>query len=273
MNAWSPRVLVLEPIKSIIRHRSLVWALVRRELQARYRGSLLGGLWTVLLPIAMLLVYTFVFTQVFAAKWTIQGREPSFAIALFVGLVYFGFLAESLSRSPGLLLQSTSYITKMKFPLEILPLVAVLSSAVSGLIGLGVVTLGAVYVDGSRHLEAVYMVPLLVPLVFTAMGLSYAISALGIYFRDVGVVLGPLITMLMFLSPVFYSLSATPEAWRDFVAWSPLTYSIEAARFAALAGEGPTLTGYLINLVLSIFTFVLGLAFFQKLRGGFADVL
>jgi len=263
-----------EMAASLWRNRSLVNALVHREVVGRYRGSVMGILWSFFNPVFMLLVYTFVFSVVFKARWSGGGdSKTEFALVLFAGLIVFNLFAECFNRAPSLILSNVNYVKKVVFPLEILPWVALGSALFHTLISLGVWLIAYIIIFGVPH-PTVLLLPLVIlPLLLFIMGVTWALAALGVYLRDVSQFIGVVTTMLMFLSPIFYPASALPEEYRDLLLFNPLTPAIEQTRALLFWGKGPDIVLLSIYLLASAFVAWLGFAWFQKSRKGFADVL
>lgn len=262
------------PCGSLWKNRSLIKALVGREIIGRYRGSVMGVLWSFFLPVLMLAVYTFVFSVIFRARWdTGSDSKTEFALILFAGLLVFNFFSECVNRSPGLILANTSYVKRVVFPLEILPVVtlgaALFHCGISSLVWL----LFYVVFFGIPPLTALLFPVVLLPLIFLTAGISWLLASLGVFLRDVAQVVGVATTMLLFLSPIFYPISALPEEFRTVLMFNPLTHIIEQIRGVLIFGRVPNLTMYGVSLLGSIVVAWLGYAWFQKTRKGFADVL
>ena len=266
----SPAALLL----SFWRSRGLIGNHVKRDVIGRYRGSFLGILWSVLNPVLMLAVYTFVFSAVFQSRWSGSGEaKTEFALLLFAGLIVFNFFAECFNRAPGLVLAHGNYVKKVVFPLEILPLVSVASALFHALISIAVWIMVYVLAVGIPHFTFVLFPLALIPLILLLLGLSWWLAALGVYLRDVGQVAGVITTMLMFLSPIFFPIEALPEDYRPLLAWNPLAPAIALMRDLLFWGVPPRPTDYLTYLTLCAGAAWLGFAWFQKTRKGFADVL
>lgn len=263
-------------VASAWRHRSLIKTLTQREVLGRYRGSVMGIAWSLFNPILMLAVYTFVFSVVFNARWGTgagNGSKTEFALVLFAGLLIFNLFAECISRAPGQVLNNVNYVKKVVFPLEILPWITMGSALFHFLISLGVWLVAHLLLLGPAQ-PTVLLLPLVaVPLVLFVMGLSWVLASLGVYLRDVGQFIGVLITVLMFLSPIFYPASALPERFRTVMYLNPLTPAIEMARDVMYWGQWPSLSLLSVYLFISVVIAWLGFAWFQKTRKGFADVL
>lgn len=263
-----------EMLASLWRHRELIKASAKREVLGRYRGSALGLLWSFFNPLFMLAVYTFVFSEVFKARWgTGSDSKTEFALVLFIGMIVFNLFAECVNRAPGLVLGNPNYVKKVVYPLEILPVVTLLSALFHGLISLGVWLLAYIVFFGLPHATVLYFPLIILPFFLFLIGLSWALSALGVFLRDVSQFIGLVTTVLMFLSPIFYPATALPENYRHWLYLNPLTSVIEQTRDVMFWGKNPDFSLLLIYWFASAAIAWLGFAWFQKTRKGFADVL
>ncbi|WP_426320986.1 ABC transporter permease [Pseudoduganella sp. R-43] len=259
---------------SVWRHRTLLRSLVQREVVGRYRGSFMGILWSFFNPVFMLLVYTFVFSVVFKARWQAgSASKTEFALVLFAGLIVFNLFAECVNRAPGLVLANVNYVKKVVFPLEILPWVGLGSALFHAAISLAVWLLAYALLFGVPHVTVLLLPLVLLPLLLLIIGLGLALASLGVYLRDVAQFIGIVTTVLMFLSPIFYPASALPEEYRHLLLLNPLTLVIEQARDVLFWGRVPDLATWAVYLLCSSVLAWLGFAWFQKTRKGFADVL
>ena len=269
-----PSFSPLAPFSVMWRHRALVGRLAWRDISARYRGSLLGVSWAVLLPILMLTVYTFVFSVVFQARWNVGvDNKANFALVLFAGLIPFNLFAECVSASPRLVLSNPSYVKKVVFPVEILPVSALLTALFNLALSIGVLVAAYWLVLGTPPVEALTVPLFFVPLLFFTLGISWMLASLGVYLRDIQQFIGVLITILMFMSPLFYPLSSVPVAVRELVGASPLTVIIEGIRGALFEGALPnalTLSALLVGSWLMLW---FGYLWFMNTKKGFADVI
>lgn len=248
--------------------------MIRREVIGRYRGSLLGLLWSFFHPIIMLFVYTFVFSVVFTARWGSEAEsQTEFAIILFAGLLVYNLFAEVVGRSPELVLSNVNYVKKVVFPLDILPIVATGSALLHTVVSIGVLLVFTLIINGHVPYTA-FLIPLVMaPLLLMTLGISWLLSSLGVYLRDVSHTIGILIVILLFLSPVFYPVSALPEAFQQYMGMNPLSLIIEETRNVLIWGKVPDWTGLGIYTIVSALVAIAGLLWFQKTRDGFADVL
>ncbi len=255
--------------------RQLFLKLLKRDFAERYRGSYLGMLWSFLLPLLSLLVFTFFFGVIFQMRWAgrADGSLADLALALFVGLALYNFLAECLGRAPGLILAHPNYVKNVIFPLEMLPVVAVASALlILTATFLVILLLQATLGDGLAW--TVLLLPVLVlPLVLFVLGLSWFLASLGVYIRDIQQLVVPLVQLMMFMSPVFYPISALPDSVRPWLQLNPLALVIEQARGIVLFGQAPSWIPYLGSLLTTLVIALLGAYWFARTRRGFADVL
>lgn len=253
----------------------LYLSLVKREVASRYRGTALGFGWSLLNPLLMLAVYTFVFSVVFKARWPLPEGQPQgqFAVILFTGLMIHALMAETLNNAVHSITGQANYVKKIIFPLPLLPLVplgaALFHYAFSLLILLGATW----YLMGTLHLTALWLPVILLPFVIAVTGAAWFLAALGVYLRDIGQVIGLIMMAMLFLSPIFFPPEALPESYRPILSLNPLTLIITQAREALLWGNAPELKPLALYGLASTGFTALCYGFFRRVRRGFADVL
>lgn len=256
--------------------RHLVGTLLARRLAARFRGSLLGMGWMLLLPLMMVAVYTLVFDHFLNVRWNTGGTEShglAAALNIYLGLLVFNYAAENLTHAPYLVLEHTQFVKKIVFPLPILAYVAALAALVPLVLGLLVVALAASFLPDA-HPFALLALPLYwLPLPLFALAAHWLFGAIGVYLRDLAHLLPPLTTILMFLSPIFYPASLIPPRWGWLFTLNPLTLPIENARTLLFRGELPPLAPTLVLLTIALILAFLARRLFVRLQPGFADVL
>jgi len=254
--------------------RNLIWQFARREVLGRYRGSVLGVSWSVLTPMAMLAVYTLVFRHIFKAKWPgVDDGNLSFALNLFAGLLVFNWAAEFLSRAPRLVTEQPNLVTKVVFPLQVLPWSALLSSFFHAMVSCAVWLAGCLLFGQGMHLSWLALPLVFLALMPTLLGLGWILSALGVYFRDLGEIVGLFMGMMLFLTPVFFPLSVLPDFLQVWVQFNPLATPIEALRQIGLMGGWPNFSSLLQLFAVGLGLAMFGAWLFEKSRKGFADVL
>jgi homopolymeric O-antigen transport system permease protein len=259
---------------SLWRHREIVWQLARRDVVARYRGSMLGMFWAFGVPLLMLAIYTLVFGMVFRVRWPLPVENgPSFALILFAGLVVYSLFSECIIRAPTLVIAHATYVKKIVFPLEILPWVAMATALFHAAVSLVVLVAARTLLQGPPPWTVVLLPVILTPCILFTMGLTWLLASLGVFFRDLAQTVGLFTMAVLFMSPVFYPVSALPEGVREWVWLNPLTAPIEHVRAALFLGETPAWGLFFMALAIAYAVAWAGLAWFQKTRGSFADVL
>ena len=263
-----------EMLFSIYRNRQLIVILSKREIVARYRGSVLGLLWAILNPLFLLLVYTFVFSVVFQTRWGGESdSRTEFAMVLFAGLITFNIFSECLNRAPTIITNNVSYVKKVVFPLEILPLVSLLAALFQTFISLMVWALVYVLTLGVPKPTILLFPVVILPLIFFALTTGWLFSSLAVYFRDISQLIGLFTTVALFSTPIFYPLEAIPEKYRTFIYLNPLAIIVAQVREVMYYGRIPDWRLWLIALLGNLLLCWLGFAWFQKIRKGFADVI
>lgn len=259
---------------SLWTHRNLIATLTRREIAGRYRGSMLGVLWSFFSPLLMLSVYTFVFTEIISVRWpSTGGSKTEVAIVLFAGMLVFSVFAECVSRAPTLITSNPNYVKRVIFPLEILTWVTVFTALFHYAIGLLVLVGAVVLIKGSLPASILLLPIVILPLLLFSAGLCWFLSAIGVYVRDVGQIIGLVVVALMFLSPLFFPISAVPENYRPLFALNPLTRPMEWTRGLIIWNELPPLDELGVYWLLCGSVAIVGLWAFNRMRRGFADVI
>lgn len=259
-------------LSSFIKNRNLILRMAKRQISSRYKGSVLGIFWSFLNPIIMLLVYSFVFGVVFKTKWGVDTNE-NFTIVLFTGLIIHAFLAESIVVSPNIILSNVNYVKKIVFPVEILSFIYLSTSFFNFIIGILLIFLGQAILGGGITLMWLYLPLIILPLIFLNLSVLWIFSSLGVYLRDLGQVAPIISTLLLFLCPIFYPLSAMPESFQSVMLLNPLSYLVEQSREILIFGREPNILNLSIYTVVTIFISQLSYGFFIKTKKGFADVL
>jgi lipopolysaccharide transport system permease protein len=257
---------------------SLLTTLVRRDLEARYKGSILGNLWPLLNQLVQLLIYIYVFSIVLQVKLDIQGMpqdsQLTFGLWLFAGLVpWFAFTNGLTQASTSVVLQP-NLVKKVVFPLGLLPLVPIFSAFIESLFGLILLITTVVLSSQTLH-HTLWLLPLIwmSQLLLTA-GLGYWTAGLTVFLRDIPQSLGVILNLWFYLTPIVYPLSKIPESWQVWILWlNPMTAIVEAYRDLVLVGEiqhgGELATASIVAIILMIS----GLWVYRRLRPAFADVL
>lgn len=261
-------------IHSLWINRHLIGQLTKREVVGRYRGSALGLLWSFFNPVFMLSIYTVVFGSIFRMRWNQgSGDNSEFVAILFTGLIIHGLFSETVSRATRLIVNSANLVKKVIFPLEILPVTIIGAALFHTLISTTILLLYNYILTNHLPVTILLFPIILLPLLLILLGISLFVSSFGVYFRDLSQTVGLITSALLFLSPIFYPITAIPETYRHFLFLNPLTFIIVEARSVLLWGQTPNWAGLFIYFSVSLLVLFLGWHWFQRTRKGFADVL
>lgn len=262
-------------IKDLHAKKELIWQLTKRDINSRYRGSILGLLWSFANPIFMLSVYTFLFSIIFKAKLGTEANTSnfSFAIKIFTGLIPFAFFSECINRAPSLIINNPNYVKKVVFPLDILPLVSTLAAIFHAIISCLVLFCFYIYSYHTLHWTVVFIPMVNLPLIFLILGLSWSLAAIGVFIRDLVHSISMITTALMFFCPIFYSLNQVPEQYQVFINLNPLSEIIEQNRAVIIGGLLPNFLIFIKTLFISVLVCILGYTFFNRTKRYFADVV
>lgn len=252
-------------------HRYLLNQMIKRDVLLRYRGAMFGVAWIFLNPLIMLAIFAFVFGQILQARWPQQDGGAPFWLVLYSGLIAFNIFAETISRAPSAVRSYPSYVKKIIFPVEILPLVPLGAALVHCTFNYLILLAALAWTGYLTPTAALYPLAL-APLLLIALGFAWFLAAWGVFIKDMSQIVPPFVQMLMFLSPVLYPASAAPEILRPFYQYNPLGVVIETCRNVAL-GHPTDWRGWGIALALGLATAWLGNTFFHHSREEFADAL
>lgn len=241
----------------------------------RYKGSALGVIWSVINPLILLAVYTFVFSVVFKSKWGISthSNKAEYALVIFSALVFYNVFSEVIIRSPGLILGNVNYVTKVVFPLPLLNVVALGNALVHSFVSLTVLLIGVAIFFHGLPLTVFYIPLIYIPLCLLSLGLSWFLSSLGVYLRDIGYIVNLIVQILFFMTPIFYSVTSLPKNFQLYMRLNPLTEIIDNARNVIIFGSSPNWTALGLVTLISMVIMLLGMRWFKTTRHGFVDVL
>jgi lipopolysaccharide transport system permease protein len=261
------------PVPYRARERALVWELAKREVAGRYRGASLGVAWSLLQPFLMLAVYTLAFGQILKARWPGADDIGGFAVILFVGIIVHAFFAECMSKAPTLVAANSSYVKRILFPLEVLPWPTLLSALFHLATSSVVLMVFLLLMDRPLHATALLLPVVVAPLAVLSLGCMWLLAAVAVYVRDVGQLIGPIVTAMFFLSSAVVPIDSVPQAFRFVFEWNPLTPIIDETRAVVLYGQWPDAGSLAVSALFAFAVFFAGFAVFRRLRSGFADVL
>jgi len=256
-------------------YRSLIKQLTWREVVGRYKGSFIGLGWSIIQPLLMLCVYTFVFSVIFKSKWGVDADEgrAGFALTLFMGIITYNIFSEVVNIAPSLILCNVNYVKKVVFPLEILPVVALFTVLINVFFSLCIIIFAQLLINFFVPWTVILIPIVWMPIILFTLGIAYFLSSLSVFIRDIGATVSIITTMIFFMSPIFYPMSAVPEKFKVVCLFNPIAIFVEDARRVALWGMFPDWPLYCIGLVLSLIVFNLGFIWFIKSKKAFADVI
>jgi lipopolysaccharide transport system permease protein len=256
-------------------NRVLIQQMTRRDVLRRYKGSVMGILWSFFNPILMLTVYTLVFSLIFKQRWGATGDENNFhfALLLFIGMIVHSFVAEVLNRSSTLIFSHVNYVKKIVFPLEILPIMTVGTALFHSLISLFALMVAYLFFVGPISWTFLFIPCLVLPLCVFTLGLAWIVASLAVFLRDISQMVNLLTLVMLFLAPVFYPMTAVPTNLRLFILANPLTFIIEQIREILIWRHTPNWAGMGLYSLIAILVAWAGYAWFQKSRRWFADVV
>jgi lipopolysaccharide transport system permease protein len=259
-------------LRSLLEQRQLIVQLARRQVEARFRGSHLGRLLAFLNPLLLLGVYTLVFTTLMPIGGTAAGIDRvGFVLKLFTSLLVYQVFAETVGRAPTLIVGNPNYVKKVVFPLEVLPVAEMLAAAMLALANL-LILVPALLITGKLGITAIAFPLVLPPLFCTTVGVAWLMASIGVYARDLAASIGVLLTVLFYLTPVFYELGDL-GGWRWIAELNPLAGVVEAAKRSMVLGLWPEWRGLAWSWLAGSLVAYGGFVWFRMTKRGFADVL
>jgi ABC-type polysaccharide/polyol phosphate export permease len=264
---------MLAPFRVLISHWQAIQIFVNRDIRGRYINSALGLWWAVIQPLALLALYTFVFSGIMSVRLNGSSSTGEFALYAFCGLLPWLAVADALTRSASVLFDQQPLIKKVVFPSEILPVHLVLSALVVEIVGL-VVFLAVVIIGGRLPGWSLLLLPIVMALQFLFMtGIAWLLSTVAVYLRDVRQVVGLLLTLWMFLTPIVYPASLVPARFKWVLDINPMTAIVDAYRAALLDDRLPSPVPMVIFAAVALTVFVSGHWVFTRAKPTFADLL
>lgn len=257
-------------------HRELIGQFTKRESIGRYKGSFLGQAWAFVTPLLMLVIYTFVFSVIFKARWgntLSDSSQIGFALTLFAGLIPFTVFSECVNRAPGLIVGNPNYVKKVVFPLEILPVSQLGSALVHSLVSLAILVTANLIFNGVIVWTIIFLPLMYLPLILLCLGLGWFLASLGVFVRDIGQIMGVIVQVLFFMTPIFYPIAAIPANLQIILYLNPLTFIVNQFRRVILWGQMPDWGEFVVMTLLMELVCMLGYIWFMKSKKTFADVI
>ncbi len=266
------RALTL-PMQSIWRNRALIRTLVRRDVLSRYSGSFAGAFWALLNPLLLMLTYFFVFGMVLNSRF---GNDPSragFALYFLAGMLPWLAFSEAVGRAPTVMVEHRNFIKKLVFPVETLPVNLVAAGLVTETFGVLLFVLALVIIRHSVPVTLLYLPALIVPQILFTAGVCWFLAALGVFVRDLAQVNGFLLTIWFFITPICYPETSLPKAAAALLQKNPVYVLVRGYRAILLEHSAPDWRALGWVTVVGIAAFLVGHAWFYKLRKSFADII
>jgi homopolymeric O-antigen transport system permease protein len=273
ISAQTARRAVWRPLWEMPRRFDLIGSLVRRELAARYRGSVLGLAWAMVTPVVMIAIFTFIFAGIFGARFGANGSAWDFALYLFCGLLPWTAFQEAVAASTQTVVAHANLVKRVVFPLEILPVSIVLTALVNQMFGTIALVVASLLIRGELHATLLWLPVLLVPQLMLTLGLSWLVASLGVFLRDIVQGVALLLTVWLYLTPIIYPESVVPDRFQPFITANPFTHLIRSYRRIMLEGAMPDWRGLAFFTTFALACFIFGYWWFARTRKNFADVI
>ena len=273
ISAQTARRAVWRPLWQLPRRLDLITSLTRRELAARYRGSVLGILWALLTPIVMIAIFTIIFAGIFNARFGASSSHWDYALYLFCGLLPWTAFQESLQLSSNTIVAHANLVKRVVFPLETLPVAQTLAAVANQMFGTVALIVGAIVLRREMHATIIFLPLLLIPQIIATLGASWLLASLGVFVRDIVQGITLLLMAWMYLTPIIYPESMVPERYRAIINLNPFTPLVRNYRLILLDGSLPDWRGLAYFTVFAIASFLFGYWWFARTRKNFADVI
>lgn len=264
---------VWRPLWELPQRFDIIVSLTKREMAARYKGSVLGIFWAVLTPIVTIAIFTFIFAGIFGARFGASGSAWDYALYLFCGVLPWNAFQESVQLSSQTIVSHTNLVKRVVFPLEILPVSQALSSLMNQMFGTIALLVAALILERKLHVTVLWLPVVVLPQLVATLGASWLVASLGVFLRDI--VQGVMLVLMawMYLTPIIYPESIVPERYRPFINANPFTPLIRSYRHIILEGSSPDWSGLAYFAIFAFVFFVFGYWWFARTRRGFADVI
>jgi homopolymeric O-antigen transport system permease protein len=273
LSAQTARRAVWRPLWELPRRYELILSLAKRDLVARYKGSMLGIVWALLTPVVMIAIFTFLFAGVFGAKFGASGSPWDYALYLFCGLLPWTMFQETVQRAATTIVNHSNLVKRVLFPLETLPTAQTLSSLGNQLFGTVALLATALVLRHQLSASLLWLPVLLIPQVILTLGAAWLVASLGVFLRDLAQGIALVLMAWMYLTPIIYPETIVPERYRALINLNPFTHLIRSYRLTMLEGSQPDWVGLGYFSLFAILMFAFGYWWFAKTRKNFADVI
>ncbi|MFH8135001.1 ABC transporter permease [Pantoea osteomyelitidis] len=260
-------------LQAVYKYRGFILGSVVREFQTRYKTSMLGALWLLIQPLAMILVYTLVFSQVMRARLPGEGGTYAYSIYLCIGIITWGLFAEIVGRGQNIFIESAGLIKKLNFPRICLPIIITLTALLNFIIIFSIFIIFLV-IDGSFHfLSIVHIIPLLIIQIFFSIGLGISLGVINVFFRDVGQFVGIMLQFWFWFTPIVYVMSTLPEWAQGILKYNPLATLVDNYQKIIIHQETIDWSAMLPVIVITLCLCLLGIYLFKRHAADMVDEL
>ena len=273
ISSQTARRAVWRPLWELPRRLDLIFQLTRREVAARYKGSVLGILWAVLTPVVTIATFTLIFAGIFGARFGAMGSGWEFALYLFCGVLPWTAFSEAVQLSSQKIVSQANLVKRVVFPLEILPVAQSLASLANQLFGTVALLVAALVIQRTLHATVLWLPVLLVPQLLVTLGAAWLVASLGVFLRDIVQGIALLLMVWMYLTPIIYPESMVPERFRALINANPFTHLVRSYRNIMLEGAPPDWSGLAYFTGFALIVFLFGYWWFARTRKNFADVI
>ncbi len=261
------------PVRSLWQNRALMRSMVARDIASRYQGSFFGALWTVLNPLLLMATYFFVFGIVLRSRWSGDASQSGYVLYFLAGMLPWLAFSEAAGRAPNVVLEHRTFVSKLVFPIDTLPANLVIAGLVTELFGLAIFLTGLLIARGSVPATALWLPVILVPQILLTLGVAWILAAIGVFMRDLGQVIGFLLTLGFFLTPICYPEASLPEAAMGLMQFNPIYILVNGYRMMLLESQAPLTVQVGWLWLGSGMLAIGGYGWFHRLRKSFADVI
>jgi lipopolysaccharide transport system permease protein len=273
ISAQTARRAVWRPLWQLPQRFDLIISLTKRELAARYRGSVLGIVWALLTPVVMIAIFTIIFAGIFKAKFGANSSQWDYALYLFCGLLPWNAFQESLQLSASTIVAHANLVKRVVFPLETLPVSLSLAAVANQMFGTITLVVATAVLRHELHVTILFLPLLLIPQLIATVGIAWLVASLGVFVRDIVQGISLLLMAWMYLTPIIYPESLVPERYRTIVNLNPFTPLVRNYRRIILEGAVPDWPGLAYFTIFAMASFLFGYWWFARTRKNFADVI
>jgi lipopolysaccharide transport system permease protein len=260
-------------VRNLAHHQELIRTMTWRDFSARFRGSFGGLFWSIIQPLVMMVIYTIVFSLFLKVKFSTDASPFTFSVYLLCGLLPWSAFSEGMSRCNDIIRSNVNLVKRVVFPLEIFPINAALTATIQQLVGFSLLILLVWFVTGNLHRTLLFVPAILVLQILLAIGINWITASLAVYIPDIGQFISIILTIWMFLTPIFYPEDVVPSQALILFKLNPMARLVKLYRGAFMTGELPNLNELLGTALFCFFIFLLGYFWFMHSKKGFADVL